>query len=81
MKGTMPEKSDPIHYYWKQCYQLGDRTHWALCDTKTDSESPPHRVTCLEMIQQDHWTHDFPNRFLPKLIVELLNKHEAEKTQ
>lgn len=55
--------------------------HWALCDTKTDSERPPHRVTCVEMILEAHEPTTFgrplDGEYWPKLIVELLNAHFA----
>ena len=31
--------SAPIRFYWKQCYEIGDDVHWALCDTDTDIRS------------------------------------------
>lgn len=68
----------PPRYYWKQCYEMGDRVHWALCDTQTDADAPPWRVSCLEMILWDHHSQDLPNQLMPKLIVELLNAHYAK---
>lgn len=68
----------PPRYYWKQCYEMGNRVHWALCDTQTDADAPPHRVSCLEMILWDHHSPDLPNHLMPKLIVELLNAHYAK---
>lgn len=81
---SKPHKT-PRHFYWKQCYKVGDGSlHWALCDTKTDSEAPPNRVTCSYMVllanyEQccDHRT--LPEQFYPQLIVELLNRYFARK--
>ena len=68
----------PPRFRWEQCYELGNRVHWALCDTQTDADAPPHRVSCLEMILWDHHSPDLPNQLMPKLIVELLNAHYAK---
>jgi len=66
----------PRRFYWKQCYEL-DGMHWALCDSQTDGEAPPERVTTVDMVMLDHWNDDFPTRPFPKLVVELLNAHFA----
>jgi hypothetical protein len=65
-------------FYWKQCYELGNHLHWALCDTKTDADGPPQRVSCLEMILWDSHSTNLPDQPLPKLIVELLNSHYSQ---
>ena len=70
----------PPRFRWEQCYELDNRVHWALCDTQTDADAPPHRVSCLEMILWDHHSPDLPNQLMPKLIVELLNAHYANYT-
>jgi hypothetical protein len=75
---TQATGSAPPRFYWKQCYELGDRLHWALCDTQTDSEAPPNRVSCLEMILLDHHSLELQNKLIPKLIIELLNAHFAK---
>lgn len=64
-------------FYWKRCYQLAGRVHWALCDTQTDADAPPSRVSCLEMILWDHQSPDLDSQHMPRLIVELLNAHFA----
>lgn len=75
--------SEPRKFYWKQCYELDGKTHWALMDTQTDSEAPPNRVTCLEMILECHdpgWgNHPLDEQYFPKLIVQLLNAHFDKK--
>ena len=72
----------PRKFYWSQCYQLDGNVHWALRDTLTDSQSPPERVTCLEMILEAHAPDIFgrplENEPFPKLIAELLNAHFAK---
>lgn len=69
------------HFYWKQCYELEDRVHWALCDTQTDAESPPHRITCSTMIleahQPKHFGRPLDGEYWPKLIAKLLDDHFA----
>ena len=76
-----PVGSASPRFYWKQCYELGDRVHWALCDTQTDGEAPPHRVSCLEMILWDHWSPGLPEQLIPKLIVELLTAHYSQNVE
>ena len=71
----------PVKFYWKQCYELSSELpHWALCDTETDSESPPNRISSVDLVVINNSDADFANRPLPKLIVELLNAH-FEKVQ
>jgi len=70
--------SAPPRFYWKQCYELGESVHWALCDTQTDGQGLPHRVSCLELILWDHWSSKLPDALIPKLIVELLNAHYSQ---
>ena len=66
-------------FYWKKCYELhGGDKHWALCDTETDADGPPPRVSSGDMVLADYWTHDLDKRPLPKLIVKLLNAHYAK---
>lgn len=72
-------------FYWRHSYELDGKTHWALCDTLTDSERPSFsRVTCLEMILEE--TRHNPRykplseEFFPRLIVQLLNEHYARKS-
>lgn len=75
----LQQRVKPPRFYWKKCYELKDRTHWALCDTKTDSEAPPSRVSCVEMILNDSSSTDLDKQFMPKLIVELLNAHYGKR--
>lgn len=66
-------------FYWKQCYQLDGKTHWALMDTETDSEAPPERITDVTMILEAHSPNIFgrplDQEYWPKLIVKLLNEY------
>ncbi len=71
-------KTNQPKFYWKKHYQRNGRTHWALCDTQTDSQGPPSRVSSFEMVLLDSTSTDIPSRDLPKLIIELLNNHFAE---
>lgn len=68
-------------FYWKQSYEIGNRVHWALHDTKTDEERPRmSRVTCPYMVLYAAYPvaingKPVSEQYWPKLIAELLTAH------
>jgi len=75
--------SQPRRFYWKQCYELNGQVHWALCDTQTDVEAPPTRITSAALILEAHHPTLFgrptEDDYWLKLIAELLNAHFANQ--
>jgi hypothetical protein len=78
-----PTGSASRQFFWKQCYELGNAVHWALCDTKTSADPPLNRVTCPYMVLHASYGECVDGRkvsqqFFPALIVRLLDAHFAE---
>jgi len=69
-------------YFWKQCYEMsGEDVHWALCDEESEKEG---RVSCGYMVLLASYPtcsdgQPLSEQPMPKRIVELLNKAEADR--
>lgn len=77
---------EPRKFYWQQVYEFDGRKHWALCDSQTDSEPKPIRVTCPYMILIAHHPNGFngqsvDEQYFPALIAQLLTEHYAKLRQ
>ncbi len=74
----------PIRFYWKQCYEIGGEVHWALCDTKTDSESKERRVSSCYTILETCYPVGVDGRPVDQqeilqLIAKLLTDHYSNQ--
>jgi len=66
---TTASEPDPT-YEWKQCYEIGNDRHWALCDTNVMTSVVDARLVlyCRDSTTDMAWG-------LPARIVELLNRY------
>lgn len=68
-----------MKYFWKQCYEIGDRLHWALCDEESEKVG---KVTCVYMVLlSDHFRCfdglDVDQQDGPVKVVKALNAQDG----
>lgn len=78
---TTPQEgaSKTPHYFWKQCYEIGDSVHWALCDSVSEKEG---KVSdCYMVLFADYPTamdgRPVGKQDMLQRIADLLNGHAA----
>ena len=65
-------------YFWEQCYEIGNQVHWALCDSESKRGGliTDHLLVLFNSSPEIIDGRPLSEQPMPKLIVDLLNKHE-----